>query len=345
MIEALRREAEEKLHYGYRSLRLARNLMGNRMIHANLQVTYRCNFECEICDFWKTEHDPKQELSLDDVRVIGRKLNQLGTLLISLAGGEPLIRKDLCDIITILNQSNHFPILITNGWFVNESYAKDLSKAGLQEISVSVDYANPDKHDQQRGAKGAWERAIKALELLNRHRKTKMNRVHMISVLMDDNLEEIEPLIKIARDLGVTYMVNLYSWNRGTKARRLPGQSVTRYLLELKRKYPEFISLTSYLEQMDRAIASGGIGNCQTGKLLMNIDNRGQVARCTETLDEPVGNILRDDIFTLRDRLLDVQKHKDCSACWTSCRGFAESMYKPPRVRQYKEFLISVKPH
>ena len=91
---------------------------------------------------------------MDDIRLIGRKLNQLGTLIISLAGGEPLIRSDIYDIITALNAANHFPILITNGWFVDETVARDILRAGLQEISVSVDYRDPAKHDAQRGCPG-----------------------------------------------------------------------------------------------------------------------------------------------------------------------------------------------
>jgi len=334
-----------KLHYQYRSLRLAYGFLARRFIHCNLQITYRCNFRCQICDFWKTSHDPADELTLEQIGVIGRKLNGLGTLIISLAGGEPLIREDICGIIDVLQKANHFPILITNGWFVDEPMARDLSRAGLQETSVSVDYRDPRKHDAQRGIEGSWERAVCALELLNRHRRSPRNRVHMISVLMDDNLEEIEGLIQLARDLGVTYMVNLYSWNRGTKAPRSPESPVSEALLELKRRYPEFITLTSYIERLDQAISSGGIGHCQTGRLLLNIDNRGNVARCTETLDEPVGNILTEDVLEIRDRLWAVQREKECAQCWTSCRGFAESMFMPPRLRQLKEFYTSVKRH
>jgi len=335
----LRRE----LHYQYRCLRLGAGFLTGRLFHCNLQVTYRCNFRCQICDFWKTGHDPAEELSLDNVRHIGRELNRLGTLIISLAGGEPLIREDLFDIITILNQANHFPILITNGWFVNETVARDILRAGLQEISVSVDYRDAARHDAQRGRPGAWERAIRALELLNRARPDRRNRVHMITVLMDDNLEEIEPLIQLARDLGVTYMVNLYSWNRGTKQPRLPGNPVTEHLLALKAKYREFVTLTTYIEHLDEAVARGGVGNCQAGRILFNIDNRGNVARCTETLGEPVGNVLTDDILVLRDRLLQRQRTRPCAQCWTSCRGFAESMGMPPRRRQFREFYNSVR--
>jgi MoaA/NifB/PqqE/SkfB family radical SAM enzyme len=339
MFEAVKGE----LHYRYRSMRLLVGFFTRRFINCNLQITYRCNFRCQICDFWKTGHDPADELSLDDIRLIGRRLNKLGTIIISLAGGEPLIREDLFDIITILNRANHFPILITNGWFVNETVARDILRAGLQEISVSIDYRDPAKHDAQRGRKGAWERAVRALELLNRYRPSRRNRVHMISVLMDDNLQEIEDLIRLSRDLGVTYMVNLYSWNRGTKTPRLPGTKVSEYLLGLKAKYPEFVSLTTYIERFDKAIAEGGIGNCQTGRLLLNIDNHGNVARCTETLDEPVGNILEEDVIAIRNRLHRLQQQNYCAQCWTSCRGFAESLYMKPRLRQFREFLRTVK--
>ena len=335
----------KELHYQYRSLRLAWGFLTGRVINCNLQLSYHCNFKCQICDFWKERHDRADELSLDDIRLIGRKLNQLGTIIISLAGGEPLIREDLYDIIKILNDSGHFPILITNGWYVDQTVARDILRAGLQEISVSVDYADLAKHDAQRGQKGSWDRAIEALELFHKNRPDKRNRVHMISVLMDDNLDDIEPLIQLSREIGVTYMVNLYSWNRGTKAPRLPDRSVTEHLLELKRKYPEFINLTTYLEHFDQAIAEGGVGNCRTGRLLMNIDNYGNVARCTERLDEPVGNILTDDIFAIRRRLWNACDTQECAQCWTSCRGFAESMQMKPRMRQYREFIHSVKPH
>lgn len=333
----------KELHYQYRCLRLALGFATGRFIHCNLQLTYRCNFRCQICDFWRTAHDPEEELTLEDVRTIGRKLHGLGTLIVSLAGGEPLLRSDIFDVISFLNAANHFPILITNGWYVDGTVARDILRAGLQEISVSVDYRDPVRHDAQRGCPGAWERAIRALAVLNAHRPDRRNRVHMISVLMDDNLEDVEPLIHVCRDLGVTYLISLYSWNRGAKTQRFPRRSVVEHLLDLKTRYPEFVTLTTYIEHLDRAIEAGGIGNCKTGRLLLNIDHRGNVARCTERLNEPVGNILIDDVMDIRNRLWKVQETQECAQCWTSCRGFAESMTMKPRMRQVREFWKSVK--
>ena len=112
------------------------------------------------------------------------------------------MREDIYDIITALNAANHFPILITNGWFVDETVARDILRAGLQEISVSVDYRDPARHDAQRGCPGAWDRAVRALELFHKHRPDRRNRVHMISVLMDDNLDDVraaDPALPRAR--------------------------------------------------------------------------------------------------------------------------------------------------
>ena len=334
-----------ELHYWKRCLGLGSAFFRRRLIHCNLQVTYRCNFRCQICDFWKEPREPGGEITPEETRAIGRKLARLGTMIVSLGGGEPLIREDLYQLTAILSETGHFPILITNGWFVNESVARDILRAGLQEISVSVDYRDPARHDAQRGVPGAWERAMRALELLNRHRPNRRARVHMISVLMDDNLEDIEPLLRLCRDLGVTYFVNLYSSGRGTKSPRLPDSRVQEHLLGLKRRYPEFVSLTSYLERFDRAIAEGGIGNCQGGRLFLNVGSRGGVSRCIDTLAESAGNLLTDDVFEVRRRLARLHDEKPCAACWTSCRGFAECMYHPPRRRQFLEFYTSVKRH
>ena len=337
-------KALSKANYVRKSLRLGGSFMSGNYIHCNLQVTYRCNFRCEICDFWKPEYQRLEELTVADVRTVADKLSELGTFLVSLAGGEPLIRDDLDKVIGILAE-DHFPILITNGWFIDEDRSKALFRWGLQEISVSLDYASAAKHDAMRGRPGAFDRAVKALELLRKNRPSPLNRVHMITVLMDDNIDEIEDLIRIARDLQVTYLVTLYSFSRGKKAERLPKKDVSDFLVALKKKHPNFVSLSGYVKRFDEAIAKGGIGDCLAGKRYLNVDNRGNVARCTETTDEPVGNILHEGMLILRDRLYRQNETTPCAQCWTSCRGFAESMYRGNRLKNTLEFFNTIRPN
>ena len=179
----------------------------------------------------------------------------MGPQIVSIGGGEPLLHPELVEIVRELARE-HFPVMICNGWFVTPENARQLFQAGMVEISVSVDYAQPSRHDAQRGVPGAHQRAIRALEALDRARTHPAQRVHMISVVMEDNLEELEPLIQLCARLGITYLVTLQSSWRG-ESPRFPSVDVSARLLELKRRYPGFVQLRGYLARFtDRGTAA-----------------------------------------------------------------------------------------
>ena len=83
-----------------------------------------------------------------------------------------------------------------------------------------LDYADPAKHDAQRGRTGAFAKAVEALRILHQTRTHPEQRVNMISVIADDNLDDVEPLLGQCRDLGITYLVTQYSHSRGSKPAR-----------------------------------------------------------------------------------------------------------------------------
>ncbi|OQW93742.1 MAG: hypothetical protein BWK79_09575 [Beggiatoa sp. IS2] len=309
-----------------------------RMIHLNLQILYSCNFKCEICDFWQEPYTTMRRLSAMDVQTIAEKLKPLNPLLISLGGGEPFMHKELVDIVRILSKDN-FLAMISNGWYVTPEMAKAIFQhAGMYEVSISVDYATAEKHDKQRGKEGAFDHAVNALKVLHENRSYPHQRVHMISVVMDDNLDEIEGLIQLAKKIGITYFVTLYSEGRGEKPSRLFRQEVSNELLRLKRKYPtDFVSLPGYLERFaEITTEEQGITPCYAGKNLFNIDCQGNVTLCIDRLDDPVGNILTDDWSTLQEKLLAQHQQNDCGACWTSCRGNIEPLlYGKHRLRNF----------
>jgi MoaA/NifB/PqqE/SkfB family radical SAM enzyme len=303
-----------------------------RLVHLNLQILYQCNFQCKICDFWGEPYKSMPMLSAADVRTIVEKLRSIGPMIVSIGGGEPLLHPDLLDIIRILKQ-HHFPVMICNGWYITPELARELFRAGLYEISVSLDYASPEKHDALRGMPGAFERACYALTTLMECRVSPDQRVHMIAVVMDDNLDQIESLIQLARKLGVTFLVTLYSHGRGSKSPRPAQRNVSADLLELKRKYPDFVALRGYLARFSAASNAGtGVMPCYAGKNLFNIDSSGNVSRCIDRMDDVAGNMLTDDPTAIARELLKQQKRNDCGDCWTSCRGnFETLMYGPDR--------------
>ena len=308
--------------------RLLKAFVTGQPVWITWQVTYNCNYGCSFCTYWQNDFKPEEENSLQDFAIGSAKLAELGSLIVSLAGGEPMLRRDIHQIIDVISR-DHFPYLTTSGSGMTPRRARQLWEAGLWGCSVSIDYADPDKHARHRGVKFAFERAVKAIEQLMENRSdTSFQRVQIISVLTDDNLGEMPALCRLARDLGVYWQVQPYSvMKTGNESQRhLAG--ATEMLLDLKRRYPDTVhSNRVYLEKFDEA-ANDGIDGCIAGKAMFNIDNRMIVSKCVEFNEsEPLGNLRIDSMQHVLARLRAAHAANTCTACWYSCRGEVEVLY------------------
>ncbi len=308
--------------------RLLRAWAGGHPIWCAWQVTYRCNFRCSFCHYWALGASEADEPPVADYAEGARKLAQMGTLLISLAGGEPLLRTDVPEIIEAVGRY-HFPFLTTNGWLVTPSVARDLMRAGLWGASVSIDYASHDRHDERRGMVGSAEQAWRAVELLSAARVHPWQRVNVIAVLMDDNIDQIEPLLAMAAEREAYFMVQPYGrLKTGSAAYAHNGGPVAPRLLALRRRYRNFLSNPYYLGRFD-AFYHGGVPDCRAGRAFFNIDETGDVAVCVERRGRPVANLFRDDMRVIRRRLRSAADPNSCRDCWYNCRGEVESLYNP----------------
>ena len=308
--------------------RLFRAWTGRHPIWCGWQVTYRCNFRCRFCHYW---HDPlgrADEPTIAQYADGSAKLARLGTLLISLAGGEPLLRTDLPQIVRAVGKY-HFPFVTTNGWFVTPQSAGDLMRAGAWGVSVSIDYARPEPHDRRRGMDGAWKQAWRAVELLSAARVHSFQRVNVMAVLLDDNIDEMEPLAAMAAERDAYFMVQPYGFRKtGSRAHAHNDGPVSPRLLAMRKRRRNFLSNPYYLERFDRYLA-GGVPGCRAGRAFFNIDSTGDIARCVEHKHQPVANLYRHDIQTIVSRLRSVAAHNHCTDCWYNCRGEVESLYSP----------------
>ena len=290
------------------------------------QVTYRCNFRCHFCHYWSEPLGAKPEPSPGQYAVAASKLAGLGTLLVSLAGGEPLLRNDMPEVVEAIGRF-HFPFLTTNGWFVTPSLAADLMRAGLWGASVSIDYASPARHDERRGTPGAWAQAWRAVEWLSAARVYKWQRVNVLAVLMDDNIDDLEGLLKMARERNAYFMVQCYGF-RKTGSHRFEHNDgpVAPRLLDLHRRYPNFLSNPYYLSRFDHYL-HGGVEGCRAGRSFFNIDSTGDIAICVEAKHAPVANLHRDSCPVILRRLRAAAQGNVCRDCWYNCRGEVECLY------------------
>jgi len=311
-----------------KKVRLFRTWTSRHPLWCGWQVTYRCNFRCRICHYWHDRLGHVCEPTVADYTRGARKLASYGTLMVSLAGGEPMLRTDLPEIIQAVAEY-HFPFLTTNGWFVTEETAREIMQAGIWGVSVSIDYADPAKHDRARGIDGAWRQAWRAVELLRAARVHKFQRVNVIAVLMADNIGDIEQLIKLAAQREAYFMVQPYGHLKtGSYAHCHSDGAVSPKLVELRSRYPNFLSNPRYLQLFD-AFLAGGVPNCRAGRAFFNIDSTGDIAICVESKDHPVANLYRDSAPVIHKRLQAASKGNTCMDCWYNCRGEVECLYSP----------------
>lgn len=117
---------------------------------ATVDVTSRCNSKCSYCDIWKMK-DVFQDVPLDKLDGVFSSITKLGVRFVSLSGGEPLIRNDLEEVISL---AKHYDLMVhvdTNGILLTMERALKLKEAGLSSIALSLDSLDPEIYENLRG--------------------------------------------------------------------------------------------------------------------------------------------------------------------------------------------------
>jgi len=164
------------------------------------EVTQRCNHECLHCyNAWLNPCGyPRGELgTLETLEMLERMLDQTGAGLVSLSGGEPLLRKDLFTIVDFLHDRRRVVNLITNGSLLDEAAIARLEdKISIYELPLLS--AERDIHDRLSGRRGAFDDATMALANL----KAARQRVVCVFVATRLNLPAWGETAELAVALG-----------------------------------------------------------------------------------------------------------------------------------------------
>ena len=128
------------------SERVVKDKFDRPILSLRITLTNRCNVNCIYC-----HHDgmrsSKNEMTPDEVYKICQIAKRIGVRKIRLSGGEPLIRKDIVEIVSKINSIGFNDISITTNGILLEKYAKDLKDAGLDRVNVSFDTLNPETYE------------------------------------------------------------------------------------------------------------------------------------------------------------------------------------------------------
>src|SRR5262245_2832794 len=112
-----------------------------RPVAAHLIPIRRCNLSCTYCNEYD-DHSPPVPTSAVLRRI--DRLATLGTGIITLSGGEPLLHPDVDKIIRHIRSHGIIATLITNGYLLSRDRIKGLNRAGLDHLQISIDNVRPD---------------------------------------------------------------------------------------------------------------------------------------------------------------------------------------------------------
>lgn len=132
---------------GYRRFRQARLLVTclksqYRPVLAHLIPIRRCNLACTYCNEFDDHSAP---VPTADVRRRIDQLAALGTTIVTLSGGEPLLHPDAEEIVGYIRQRRMIATLITNGYLLTQDRIRRLNRAGLDHLQISIDNVMPDQ--------------------------------------------------------------------------------------------------------------------------------------------------------------------------------------------------------
>jgi radical SAM protein with 4Fe4S-binding SPASM domain len=328
-------------------------------------LTYRCNLACEHCyldaggaPMVGTENfADRSELGTDECfRVIDEIAAFAPECVTILTGGEPLLRRDILEIVKRAAERGLWVVVGTNGVKITENVARRLAGAGARGLSLSLDALDPDRHDRFRKVRGAWRNTVEGAEILNR---TGLPFI-VQTTAGSHNVGELEAIADFAYDRLAAKVWNLYflvPTGRGQFVSDItPAQydDVLASLYQIQQKYnrrmlvnakcaPHYIKTVlensaGATEQMDGDDAesttmasesasspirtySGGAGGCPAGTHYMGIRPNGDVTPCPY-LPVFAGTLRKKtlaDLWTSSDLFNDIRRRSSLGGRCGAC--------------------------
>jgi radical SAM protein with 4Fe4S-binding SPASM domain len=267
-------------------------------------LTYRCNLACEHCyldaggtPLVGTENfADRSELGTEECfRVIDEIASFAPECVTILTGGEPLLRRDILDIVRRAADRGLWVVVGTNGVKITENVAQRLAEAGAKGLSLSLDALDPDRHDRFRRVRGAWRNTVEGAAILNR---TGLPFI-VQTTAGEHNAGELDAIADFAHERLAAKVWNLYFLVPTGRGQFVSDMTPAQYddvlasLYRIQRKYerrmlvnakcaPHYIKTVLEKGDADLRIRtySDGAGGCPAGTHYMGIRPNGDVTPC-----------------------------------------------------------------
>jgi MoaA/NifB/PqqE/SkfB family radical SAM enzyme len=284
-----------------------------------LAVDYTCNMACEHCSARFLDNPSRPAMTLDQYRSVAEEAERLGFFNIQFTGGEPLLRKDLEEIISVFHPRRNLIMISTNATLLDEARIRSLKAAGVDVLSVSVDSRDAETHDSFRKMPGAWKKTVDAVTLAVRMGLG----VSCSAVVTHQNIRspDLEHLAVLFKSLGCGMQLNwacpVGAW-AGNREVRLTEDDL-RFLFDFEKRYCH--ARTDF----DGNYKHRG---CPAAKEMMYISARGDYLPCA-FIPISYGNVTEEPLDVIRARCLQDPMYQ---RYWDRCLSASNDTF-------YEEYL------
>ena len=289
----------------------------SKIAFAIIGVTYRCNSKCMMCSTWQHPTRPEDEI---DIPVL-EKLPDIPVL--NVTGGEPFIRDDIQDIISVLKKKSRRIVRSTNGYYSDRiiALAESHPDVGFRISLEGLSRAN----QELRGLEDGFD---KALTTLKRLKSSGIKDIGVSITISDKNYKDILPLYKLAKSMDVefatavvhnSYYFHKYDNQVEEKDQIIPEiKKLIAQLLKsnrIKDWYRGYFNhgIINYLEGYPRLLP------CEMASSSFYLDPLGEIRPCN-AMEETMGSLKEknfeeiwdeDEAERIRDLVKACDKH-----CW-----------------------------
>jgi MoaA/NifB/PqqE/SkfB family radical SAM enzyme len=274
-------------------------------IMAHIIPIRRCNLSCAYCNEYD---DVSKPIPLEVMVSRIDRLASLGTSILTLSGGEPMLHPDLDDIIAAMRRRGVLAGMITNGYLLTPARVKRLNEAGLDHLQISIDNVMPDEV-----SKKSLKVLDKKLQILAEHAEFHVNINSVVGGGIH-NPNDALVVGKRAVELGFSATVGII--HDGDGQLRPLGQVERDVYHQMKALENRHFARLNFFQD---AIAQGKPNQwrCRAGARYMYICEDGLVHYCSQQRGYPAKPL---DQYTVEDIRREYLTEKSCAPyCTVSC--------------------------
>ena len=319
------------LRYAKLGLRGLGNILLKKPLSISFEITHSCSANCDHCNWGGRV----QETRLTP-REYGEICRELKPVIVHLSGGEPLLRKDICDIAALISNPEGAPIvqIVTNGAGLSVEKYKELRRAGVDRFCVSLDFPD-NRQDEWRHIPGLFNKLSNNLPEIGLFKR---NDILVNCCITGANAQVLPDIVRVANSWGVGVNFSSYTSLRTDDCQYLVRQEgLARALREsieevvsLKRAGYRVLTSDRVLWDHYTFLTTGNTKRCMSGYRFLVVNPDGRFTPCAMVMK----------YFRSQEQMVrEFSSTNSCRGCFICTRADTEKSVKDLIIDNLRFFI------